>query len=189
MTIQKTYPYILIVGSIIGLLASFFLMVNTIELKQNPGAELPCNLNPFISCTNAIQSEQGEIFGFPNPLLGIISFSMLLASGVMLYFGGKARKIYWQLMNLGTLFSITFIIWFIYQSIYNFGTLCLYCMTVWTVSWPIFLYTTIWNYKEDHFKPNSFFRFLAQNHLPILISWYVIIIFLILLKFKDFFFY
>lgn len=189
MTIQKNYPYILIIGSLVGLLASFFLMLSTIELKQDPSANLPCNLNPFISCTNAISSEQGAVFGFPNPLLGIISFSMLLASGIMLYFDGKARKIYWQLVNLGSLISILFTIWFIYQSLYVLGTLCIYCMTVWAVSWPIFLYTTIWNYKENHLSSNSFSKFLAQNHIPILVSWYLIIIFLILFRFKDFFLY
>jgi uncharacterized membrane protein len=128
MTIQKSYPYILIVGSIIGLLASFFLMLNTIELIKNPAADLPCNLNPFISCGNAILSEAGEAFGFPNPLLGLISFSMLLATGILLFAGGRAHKIYYQLVNLGTLASTIFVVWFIYQSLFNLNSLCLYCV-------------------------------------------------------------
>jgi uncharacterized membrane protein len=202
MTIQKSYPYILIVGSIIGLLASFFLMLNTIELIKNPAADLPCNLNPFISCGNAILSEAGEAFGFPNPLLGLISFSMLLATGILLFAGGRAHKIYYQLVNLGTLASTIFVVWFIYQSLFNLNSLCLYCMVVWAVTWPIFLYTTIWNFKEEHFilPPHrghvsrqrivdNIFGFVSKHHFQFLTSWYFLIIVAILLRFRDFFLY
>lgn len=202
MNIQKSYPYILIVGSVIGLLASFFLMLDTIELIKNPAADLPCNLNPFISCGNAILSDAGEAFGFPNPLLGLISFSMLLATGILLFAGGRAHKIYYQLVNLGTLASTIFVIWFIYQSLYNLNSLCLYCMVIWAVTWPIFLYTSIWNFKEEHFvlPPHrgheskqkiidSIGHFVTKHHFQFLTSWYFLIIMAILLRFRDFFLY
>jgi uncharacterized membrane protein len=89
---MKSYPYILIVGSIIGLLASFGLMLDTIKLFRDPDAILLCNVNPFIGCSSVIDTWQGYVFGFPNPLLGIISFSMLFAVGVMLFSGGRAKK-------------------------------------------------------------------------------------------------
>src|SRR3989344_160278 len=186
---NKTYPYILIVGSLIGLLASFFLMLDTITLIKNPTAEIPCNLNPFISCGNAILSEQGQVFGFPNPLLGIVSFSMLLAIGIMLLSHSRSRKPLWLLVNLGTLASMIFVVWFFYQSLYNLGTLCLYCMVVWVVTWPIFLYTTIWNYREKHLPENSVLKFVSKNHIPILAIVYALGIILILFRFRDFFLY
>lgn len=191
MKIQSYYPWILIVGSAIGLAASFFLMLDTIELIKDPAADLPCNLNPFISCGNAILSEAGEAFGFPNPLLGVISFSMLLATGILLFAGGRAHKIYYQLVNLGSLASTIFVIWFIYQSLFNLNSLCLYCMVVWSITWPLLLYTTIWNFKENHFseKYRSILHFISSYHFQILTLWYVVIIVAILLKFKDFFFY
>lgn len=200
MNIYKFYPWILIVGSLVGLIASFLLTLDTIKLIANPAIDIPCNISPFVSCTNAALSWQGEIFGFPNSILGMIAFSMLLAVGVMLFSGGRSRKPLWLLVNLGALASVIFVIWFIYQSLYNLGTLCIYCMVVWVVIWPIFLYTTIWNYKEDHFKflslkartqekVDKFFGFIARNHVHFLIGWYVIIFILILIRFRDFFFY
>lgn len=209
MTIQKTFPYILIVGSIIGLLASFVLTVDTIELIKNPGVQLPCNINPFVSCTSVANTWQASVFGFPNSLLGIVAFAMLLAIGIMLYSGGRSKKPLWLLVNLGTLAAIIFVMWFFYQSVYNIGSLCIYCMIVWAVTWPIFLYTTIWNFKENHFelpktpdsasplslraspdkqdKINAVMNFVARNHVQILIIWYLFIIFSILFHFKDFF--
>lgn len=202
MTIKKIFPYILIIGSLIGFYASFVLTTDTIKLIKNPAAELPCNLNPFVSCTSVATTWQAEVFGFPNSLLGIVAFSMLFAIGTMLYFGGSnsslldkisgensARKPLWLLVNLGTLAAIIFVMWFFYQSVYNIGSLCIYCMIVWAVTWPIFLYTTIWNFKEGHFGFKfPFLDFISRNHIQILIVWYLIIIFLILFHFRYFFF-
>ena len=191
MSLQKIYPHILIVGSIIGLWASFILILDTISLIKNPSVVLPCNINPLLSCTSIASTWQSSVFGFPNPLLGIIAFSMLFAIGVMLLSHGRSKKSLWLLVNLGTLISMVFIIWFFYQSVYKIGSLCLYCMIVWTVSWPIFLYTTVWNFREEHFKimpQNSFFNFISKYHIQILIIGYLIPIILILFHFRDFFF-
>ena len=193
MNIQKSYPYILIIGSVIGLLASFTLVLNTIELIKNPNTELPCNINPLISCSSVASTWQNTVFGFPNSILGIIAFSMLLAIGIMLYFSGyKPRKSFWLLVNLGTLAAMTFVIWFFYQSVYSIGSLCIYCMIVWAVTWPIFLYTTVWNIQEDHFNVEhrvlNILNFVSRHHIQILITVYLTAIFLILFQFRDFFF-
>jgi uncharacterized membrane protein len=199
MTIQKLFPYILIVGSIVGLLASFVLTVDTIALIKNPNVQLPCNINPFVSCTSVASTWQAEVFGFPNSLLGIAAFGMLFAIGVMLYSGGRSKKPLWLLVNLGTLAAIIFVMWFFYESVYRIGSLCIYCMIVWTVTWPLFLYTTIWNFRENHFLISSLKaknqkiidtigNFISKNHIQILIIWYLAIILLIIFQFKDFFF-
>jgi len=195
---QKSYPYILIIGSIIGLLASFVLMLNTINLIKNPNIDLPCDISPFVSCTSVSNAWQSQIFGFPNPLLGIVGFSMLLAIGAMLLSGyptsqsfegtSRARKSFWLLVNFGSLVSMAFVVWFFYQSVYSIGSLCIYCMAIWTVTWPIFLYTTLWNFKEEHLKL-SFLNFISCHHITILIVGYLIMILLILSHFRDFFFY
>lgn len=197
MKLQKLFSYILIIGSIVGLLASFVLTVDTIELVKNPNANLPCNINPFISCTSVATTAQSKIFGFPNSLLGIVAFAMLFAVGVMLFSGGRAKKPLWLLVNLGTLAAIIFVMWFFYESVYVIGSLCIYCMITWTVTWPLFLYTTVWNFRENHFEVKkekyqkritSIMNFISQNHIQILIAWYVLIILLILLQFRYFFF-
>lgn len=196
---MKVYPYILIIGSAIGLIASFGLMLDTIKLFENPDAILLCNVNPFISCSSVIDTWQGYVFGFPNPLLGIIAFSMLLAVGVMLFSGGRAKKPLWLLVNLGTLASVVFVVWFIYESIWNLGTICIYCLTTWIVTWPIFLYTTIWNYRENHFKfeklkskyqgkIDTIGKNISDNHIHYLFVWYFLIAVLIVFKFKEYIF-
>ena len=196
---MKSYPYILIIGSIIGLLASFVLTVDTIELIGNPQADLPCNINPFVSCTSVANTWQSKVFGFPNSLLGITSYAMLFAVGVMLFSGGRSKKPLWLLVNLGTLAAMVFVMWFFFESVYRIGSLCIYCMITWAVTWPLFLYTTVWNFRENHFALSSLKvkqqklvdvigHFISRNHLQILILWYALIILAILSHFRDFFF-
>lgn len=191
MAVKKSYHFILMAGSIVGLIASFLLTLSTLELYKNPTADIPCNLNPFVSCTNAALAWQGSVFGFPNSLLGLVAFSMLLAVGVMLYSGGRAKKPLWLLVNFGLLAATVFIHWFIFESLYSLGTLCIYCMFVWVVTWPLFIYSTVWNLKEDHFGSKAkdwlISKLVDRHHLTFVIGWYLFIVFLILMKFKDFF--
>jgi uncharacterized membrane protein len=199
MTIQKSYHYILMIGSIIGLVASFILTVDTIWFIENPNVNLPCNINPFISCTSVASTWQASVFGFPNSLLGITAFAMLFAVGVMLFSGGRAKKPLWLLVNLGTLAAMVFVMWFFYESVYRIGSLCIYCMIVWASTWPLFLYTTVWNFRENHFALSSLKikqqklidtigHFISRNHTQILIIWYLLIIFAIVFHFRYFFF-
>lgn len=189
MITDKKFFYILIFGALIGLFASFTLTIDTIKLIENPNVELPCNINPILSCKSVASTWQSKIFGFPNPLLGIVAFSMLLTVGILLQNGGKPTKNFWILVNYGNLASILFVLWFIYQSVYKIGSLCLYCMTVWAVTWPIFLYTLIWSSSENYINlGDRFSKFLYRNHIVIFVSWYLLLILLILTRFREYFF-
>jgi uncharacterized membrane protein len=143
---------------------------------------------------------QSQIFGFPNSLLGILAFSMLFGVGVMLLSGGRSKKPLWLLVNLGTSAAMLFVLWFFFESVYRIGALCIYCMITWAVTWPLFLYTTVWNFRENHFsnfakasldkenKCEKFFKFISKNHTQILIAGYLVIILLIIFQFRTFFF-
>jgi uncharacterized membrane protein len=188
MTLNKTYPFALTLLSLVGLLASFVLMWDTVELAKNPNIDLPCNINPFISCTSVANSKESQIFGFPNPLIGIISFSMLFTTGIGMILGVNFNKKYMLFLNTGLLLSFLFVIWFYYQSVYNIGSLCIYCMVVWAVTWPLFLYSTVWNYINGNINNSRIIRFISENKVQLLLTIYVLGIALILLRFKDFFF-
>lgn len=207
MNIKKIYPYILISLSAVGLFASAILTNDAILLAKNPEADLPCNINPFLSCTSVATVWQSSVFGFPNSILGTIAFSLLFGVGLALLFHvipsesmsekifglNKRKKFFWTLVNLGTFASVLFVLWFAYQSIFVIRSLCIYCMFIWSITWPTFLYTTIWNTQEGHFSLNkihkNFDKFIYKNHKEILLTWYLVIVVTIILKFRDFFLY
>lgn len=207
MNIKKIFPYLLLSLSLIGLLASSILMNDTVKLATNPNVELPCNINPFISCKSVASTWQSHVFGFPNPILGIISFSLLFGLALALIYhvipyennsGGTPfnplkKKYFWTLVNYGIFASVLFAVWFAYESIFVIGSLCIYCMTVWAAVWPIFIYTTLWNIEENHFSLKKINHhcdeFLKKHHFFLLVAWYIIIATLIFFRFKDFFLY
>ena len=73
-------PFILIVGGIIGLICSFIVSLDKLELLRNPHFVPNCNLNPVLSCGSVMSSPQGSAFGFPNPWIGLAGFAVMAFS-------------------------------------------------------------------------------------------------------------
>ena len=186
-TLPKILPYILIIGGILGLLASFILTQDKIHFAENPDYKPLCSINPVISCGSITKSKQGSAFGFPNPFLGLAGFAMVVNVGVSMLAGGKFKKWYWRAFNAGTLFGFLFVHWLIYQSLFSIKALCLYCMLTWSVTVPIFWYTTLYNLREGNIptpkKLKAAVNFAQRHHGDILLIWFLIIIGLILNKF------
>lgn len=183
----KFYPLLLIIGGIIGLLASFMITIDKIELLKNPTFQSPCNINPVISCGSIMKSSQAEVFGFANPLLGLIGFSVVITIGMALLSGAKFKRWFWLGLEGGAILGLIFVHWLISQSLYIIGALCPYCMIVWTVTIPIFFYTTLYNLHEGYIKlPKALRRvgeILQKYHATILFVWYALIVVAILIRF------
>lgn len=187
MNLKQTLPWILVIGGFIGLIAAFILTMEKIALYQNPGYQPSCNLNPVLSCGSIIGTDQASAFGFPNPFIGLVSFGVVITVGMALLAGAKFKRWFWRGLQIGTTLGIIFCLWLAYQSLYSIGALCIYCMVVWSITWPMFLYTTIYNLREGHIKLPASLKpvgvFIQKHHADILVSFYVIILLLILENF------
>ena len=126
------------VFSFIGLIASFIITWEKVELLKNPKHVTSCSINPLISCQNVMQSEQASVFGFPNPLLGIIGFSMIFAFSFMMLFIKKAPYFMHLIMVAGLGFATVFSTWLFHEAIFEIGAICLYCVAVWLCSYMMF---------------------------------------------------
>lgn len=184
---KQALPYILVVGGIIGFLASFILTVEKIELIKNPAYLPSCNLSPILSCGSVMNTPQAEVFGFPNSLIGVAGFAIIVTIGMALLAGAKFKRWFWLGLQAGVLFGIIFVTWLQFQSIYRINALCPYCMVVWAVMIPIFWYTTLHNLQQGYIKASSaLVSFLTKNHFYVLTGWFLIIIGLILERFWDY---
>lgn len=192
---EKVYPYLLVIGAAIGILASGILMVDKVKLAGDAGFNPNCNLNPIFSCTSVMKSEEANAFGFPNPIIGLVSFGVVITVGMAMLAGSSKRLMFkrwfWLGLQAGTLFGVLFVHWLFYHTVYDIGALCLYCMIVWSVTIPIFWYTLLYNLKQGYIKtPSSLKKLVAfaqTNHLGILFLWYVAIAALILRHFWYYF--
>lgn len=192
--IQKWYPWILLVASMIGLFASFTITVEKIELLKNPQHHLSCSLSPLLTCGPIITSKQASAFGFPNPLFGLFAFGVLISVAVAMLAGSvvnKEKQWYWRLYIVGHLLGFVFMGWLISQALYNLKALCIYCMVAWAVTIALNWYGFLWMSSTGRLKVSGgaakFRDWGLRNHWGFVLLCYLFIFALILIQFQDYF--
>lgn len=140
----------LIVAGAIGLWAAFMLTVDKFHLLENPDAQLSCNFSVLVGCSKNLNSWQGSLLGFPNPILGLGGWTAVIAVGVGLFAAGHFARWYWLAFNVGVVLALVLVIFLITQSLTVLDVLCPWCMVTWTVTIPTFWAVTLYNLKEGH---------------------------------------
>ncbi|MEU0488800.1 vitamin K epoxide reductase family protein [Nocardiopsis sp. NPDC006139] len=173
--IARVLPWLLALGGAVGLLAATTLLVEKIRVLQDPGHVPSCSINPVLSCGTVMSTPQAEAFGIPNPVLGVIGFSVVTTIGVALLAGTRLPRWFHLGLWAGTLFGAGFVHWLIFQSLYRINALCPYCMVVWAVTVPIFWYVTLHVVRERHLPlPRGLdrhFGLLTRYHSTVLCLW------------------
>lgn len=189
-TFASILPLLLSIGGAIGFFAAFILTAEKYELLADPAFIPSCDLSPVVSCGSVMESWQASVFGFPNSLIGIAGFAVVMTIGMALLAGASFKRWFWIGLELGTIFGIVFVHWLFYNSVYVIGALCPYCMVVWTVTIPIFLYTTLYNFSVGHIKTphalHGLIGFMQKYHMTVLYIWYISIIIAITIRFWDY---
>ena len=184
---DKIISRVLIIGGMMGLISSFMLTIDKIHVASDPTFSPNCNLNPVLSCVSVMGSTQSEILGFPNQVIGIIAFSVIISVGVLMYFTKGFEKRLWQLLAIGVGLGFLVINWLIIQSVFVLGALCLWCMFTWAGFAPLAWYSFLYNLERKYIvlpsRIRSWTQFILNNHLSFLLGWYVIVIGTIIIKF------
>ncbi|MEU0333266.1 vitamin K epoxide reductase family protein [Streptomyces sp. NPDC006193] len=136
-------PALLITGAgAAGLLASWVITLDEFQLLRDPRFVPGCSLNPVVSCGSVMKSEQASVLGFPNPMLGLAAYGIVLCVGVSLLAGARFPGWYWLLFEAGCLFGVGFVSWLQFESLYRIDALCLWCCLAWVATIPLFWYVT-----------------------------------------------
>lgn len=123
-----------LIGGLIGLLSSITLTVEKIEMLRNTSYVPSCNINPILSCGSVMVTPQASVFGFPNALIGITGFTVVVVTGVLAVAKVSLPQWYWAGLLVGLVSGTVFVHWLIFQSVYRIEALCPYCMVVWAVT-------------------------------------------------------
>ncbi len=180
----RPLAWVLLVGGVVGLAASFALTVERFALAADPDYLPSCDINPLLSCGSVMSTPQAAVFGFPNPLLGLVGFTVVVVTGVALTGRVRLPGWYWAGLQAGTTFGIVFVHWLAFQSIYRIGALCPYCMVVWVVMIPIFWSTAIRNLEATGRAGTMVARVRAWQSLA-LTAWYLTFIVAIAVRFRS----
>ncbi|MFD3441680.1 vitamin K epoxide reductase family protein [Streptomyces sp. NPDC058685] len=183
----RVFAWLLVVTGAGGLLASWVITIDKFKLLEDPSFTPGCSLNPVVSCGNIMKSEQAAAFGFPNPMLGLVTYGMVIAIGAGLLAGARYRRWFWLGLNAGALFGVGFCTWLQYQSLYNINALCLWCSLAWVATIVMFCYVTVHNVKHRVIRvPEGLRSGLLEFHWMPPVLWIGIIGMLILTRWWDF---
>ncbi|NJQ14333.1 vitamin K epoxide reductase family protein [Streptomyces bohaiensis] len=144
----RPFAWLLVVTGFLGLLAGWVITIDKFNLLEDTEYDPACSINAVLSCGSIMQSDQASVFGFPNPMLGLVTYGAVIAIGMGLVAGARYRRWFWLGLQGGTLFGVVFCTWLMYQSLYVISALCLWCCLAWLATIVMFWYTTVHNLRH-----------------------------------------
>ncbi|WP_138958580.1 vitamin K epoxide reductase family protein [Streptomyces sp. YIM 121038] len=145
---SRAFALLLVVTGVAGLWASWIITLDKFELLKDPNFQPGCSINPVVACGSIMKSDQAEAFGFPNPMLGLAAYAVVIGVGMSLLAGARFPRWYWLTFNAGTLFGVGFCTWLQFQSLYRINALCLWCCLAWVATILMFWYVTSFNVRN-----------------------------------------
>lgn len=176
--------WVLIAG-VLGLAAALTLTIEKIEILINPDYVPSCSINPVLSCGSVMITPQASLFGFPNPLIGVVSFAVVLVTGVLAMAKVALPRWYWAGLAAGTLLGTAFVHWLAFQSLYRIGALCPYCMVVWAVTIPLLVVAASIALQPQH-SGSALVRALYTWRWSVVALWFTAVTLLILERFWNY---
>ena len=182
---------LMLAGGIAALTAAFVLTLEKFHLYENPDAVLSCSFNAVLNCSAVMQSWQASAFGFPNMLIGLIAFPVLLTIATLGLSGTKFPRWFLIAASIALFLGTLFAYWLFFQSLYAIQVLCPWCLIVTTSMTLMFSSFLHFNLKENTFKLNKNIdkfvqRFLKGGyHQMVVLAWIALMVGLVVLKFGD----
>jgi uncharacterized membrane protein len=159
----RAFALLLLVTGAAGLLASWIITLDRFKLLEDPDFTPGCSLNPVVSCGSVLESDQAEVFGFPNPMLGLVAYGVVICVGLSLLAGARFPRWYWLAFDAGCLFGVGFVTWLQFESLYRINALCLWCCLAWAATIPLFWYVTSFAVRRGFLPaPGPVRRFLDE---------------------------
>jgi uncharacterized membrane protein len=189
-TLPTALPYLLVIAGIIGLIASFILTYDKIQVLRNPDYTPPCNINPIFSCGSVMKTEQASLFGVPNTIFGLMGFTALITLGFVVAAGAVLKQWIWVVAQATATLGVVFMHYLFFQGVFRIHAICPWCFVIWMITIPVFWYLTLYNLRQSNIRlPRSLRKlnmFLQANHGNILLVWYAVIFLILLFQFWDF---
>ncbi|GGK51033.1 vitamin K epoxide reductase family protein [Nocardia camponoti] len=182
ITASSKSAWLVLLAGLAGWLASCTLTYERFKLFVNPAYKASCSINSVLSCGSVMKAEQAAVFGFPNPLIGIVAFSVVVTLGVLAVLGVGFPRWIWIALWGGTVLGIAGICWLIFQSLYRINALCPYCMVVWVATPLLFAATT----KIAFGSSRGVLRVLCEWRWTLVAVFYAAVVVLVFLNFQDY---
>lgn len=161
----------------IGLIASFVLTYDKIQVLLSSTYEPSCNISPILSCGSVMATEQASILGVPNTIFGLIAFSALTTLGIVLFAGARPKPWFWRTALIVATIGVMFMHYLFFQGVFRINAICPWCFVVWMITIPVFWYIALYvlhsNAVQTPVRLHTARKFVLRHHGDILLVWYL----------------
>lgn len=184
------FGMMLVMGTI-GLIVAFILTLEKFHLLQDPNAILSCSINVVLNCSTVMQTWQSSVFGFPNMLIGLMGYPIVITVAVAGLSGVTFPRPFLAAANIFYGLGALFAYWLFFQSVYVIEILCPWCLVITFVTTIIFATITHYNLGRNTFglgkrADKAVKEYLAKDIGKLLTAgWIVLLIALVFVKFGD----
>ena len=140
----------MLIGAIGSLLASFVLSVEAFELAKNPDADLSCSVNIILNCATVAAHPSSELFGFPNPFLGLMAESVVITVAIAGLAGIRFPRLFMFAAQIGYSLGFIFALYLFYVSFFVIQALCPWCLLVTLTTILVWFAITRYNIRENN---------------------------------------
>lgn len=182
---------VMLAGGLAALAAAFVLTLEKFHLYENPDAVLSCSINIVLNCSTVMNTWQSHVFGFPNMIIGLMAYSVIVTVAVLGLAAVKFPRWFLIKAQIGFLLGLIFAYWLFFQSVYDIQVLCPWCLIVTTSTTLIFSSMLHWNLKENTFKLPAKIDAKVQKflkggyHQMIVLAWIALMVVLVFVKFGE----
>lgn len=179
----------MLVGALLALFASFNLTLDKFMILQDPDTALNCSINIVLNCATVMESWQSSLLGFPNMIIGLMAYPIIITVAVLGLLGVKFPRSFVIAASIGYLLSALFSFWLFFESLYAIQVLCPWCLLVTFSETLILASITYYVLRENTYRLSKkadvkVQAFLKAGYFPmIVVSWIVLLFALIFLKF------
>ena len=140
----------MLVGALLSLLASFVLSVEAFQLAKNPDAILSCSINIVLNCATVAAHPTSELFGFPNPFLGLMAEPVVITVAIAGLAGVKFPRLFMFGAQIGYTLGFIFAYILLGISFFVIQALCPWCLLVTLTTTLVWFALTRYNIRENN---------------------------------------
>ena len=183
--LTRIHGWLFVVLGGLGLYAAFSLAVDKYRILEDPEFVPGCDLNPVLSCGSVMSTDQGSVFGFPNPVIGLMAFAVVVTIGVLVASGVELPRLVLVGLAGGALLGVVFVHWLAFQSMFRIGALCPWCLVVWSVTLPLFVWSALLAARSFPAVAGPANAVWSVRYL-VLTLWYLVFVVAALVQFWDY---
>ncbi|WP_237187880.1 vitamin K epoxide reductase family protein [Rothia nasimurium] len=183
---DRSLGFFTLLPGLLAFASAGMLVYERLQIYMDAGHKSVCDLNALLNCGTVMRTWQAEVFGFPNPFIGIAGYAIVLTIATALMAGARFSRWYWVAMQVGHTLAMAFVVWLWYNTTFEINALCLFCMFVWIMQTAIFVKVTTRNIQAGVIPAPTSIREAAPNWTWFSIALIYILLFgIIFIRFFD----